>query len=120
MAMKINLIDVAGMCKPLVHVMLILILAIPFTVHSSEPEHLGTILHVDSKLVDCVGEMPMKCMLTKKENESDWSLFYDHIEGFNYEKGYRYTLLVNITEVKNPPQDASSIHYQLIKIIKKE
>ena len=76
MSLKINLIDFAGMFKSFISAMFVLSLAIPFTVYSSGAEKADTILYVDSKLVDCHGEMPRKCMLTKQENEADWSLFY--------------------------------------------
>jgi hypothetical protein len=69
----------------------------------------------------CSGVAPMECLQIKK-NPSDtaWQYFYDAIEGFDYEAGYTYTLEVTSNKVDNPPADASSIKYTLVKIVKKE
>lgn len=77
----------------------------------------------DSK-VECVGVAPMQCMQVKKaENidEGDWQLFYFDIEGFNYEQGYLYKLIVEETEIplEQVPADASSVKYRLIKVVEK-
>jgi glyoxylase-like metal-dependent hydrolase (beta-lactamase superfamily II) len=78
-----------------------------------------TTLHVDSELVDCVGVGPQKCMLIKEDFNSNWKNFYDKIEGFEFQPGYVYKLKVKITEIKNPPSDASSLKYTLIEILEK-
>lgn len=76
-------------------------------------------LYVDSKLVDCVGVGPQQCMLTRENLNSKWELFYDGIIGFDYQSGYEYKLSVSVTEIENPPADASSLQYKLIKIEEK-
>lgn len=66
------------------------------------------------------GVMQKDCLLVKWETTSgEWSFFYDDIEGFDYQKGYQYKLLVHEEPVENPPADASSIHYTLVKILSK-
>lgn len=77
-------------------------------------------VYVASQLVDCEGSAPQKCMQIKENKEDEWSLFYDVIEGFTYEEGFEYVLKVNISKVKNPPADASSLSYKLIEVISKE
>jgi hypothetical protein len=69
----------------------------------------------------CSGVAPMECLQIKK-NPSDtaWQYFYDAIEGFNYEPGYTYTLEIQTEKIDNPPADASSVKYKLIKIIAKK
>lgn len=69
----------------------------------------------------CSGVAPMECLQIKK-NPSDtaWQYFYDAIEGFNYEPGYTYTLEIQTEKMDNPPADASSVKYKLIKIIAKK
>jgi len=67
--------------------------------------------------VDCVGEGIRKCLLVKEEPEAEWRLFYDGIEGFEYQEGYRYEILVYGTPVANPPRDASSMTYRLVRIV---
>lgn len=49
-----------------------------------------------------------------------WDYFYSNIEGFEYELGYVYDLIVEKQTIKNPPADGSSINYILIEIISKE
>ena len=75
------------------------------------------ILYVDSKLVDCVGVGPQQCMLVKENIDSDWHMFYDKIEGFDFQEGTQYKLEVMITDVENPPADSSSLKYTLIEIL---
>jgi hypothetical protein len=74
---------------------------------------------VASKKVDCVGVGPQTCLLIKKENQESWTYFYDTIIGFEYEEGFEYEILVSERNIKNPPQDASSIETTLITIISK-
>lgn len=68
---------------------------------------------------DCVGVAPQTCLLIKFEPEAEWQFFYDAIEGFEYEPGFEYELLVEKTDVENPPADASSIQYTLIEEVSK-
>jgi heat shock protein HslJ len=56
-------------------------------------------------------------MLVKEDFEGDWRLFYDRIEGFDYEEGYEYELLVNEQEIEDPPADASSIKWTLVEVV---
>ena len=77
------------------------------------------ILIVDSELADCYGLVPQKCMKTRSDENADWELFYDQIEGFEYVAGYRYKLRVEITELENVPSDASSLRYKLIEVVEK-
>ena len=74
---------------------------------------------VAPELADCVGEGPQKCMKIKYSQADDWQFFYSNIEGFDYEEGYRYTLLVEQLEVKDPPQGGSSIKYVLVEVVEK-
>ena len=66
------------------------------------------IFHVDSRLVDCVGVGPQKCMQIREGTDSSWKNFYDSIKGFDYTEGKSYKISVKVTDVKNPPADASS------------
>jgi len=77
------------------------------------------ILYVDHELVDCQGVIPQKCMKTRTDDKADWQYFYDQIEGFEFAAGYRYKLRVKITKLEDVPQDASSLHYQLIEVLEK-
>ena len=67
--------------------------------------------------VDCVGVGPLKCLLVKESEDTDWEFFYDGIEGFTYVEGVSYVLDVEITQVKDPPADGSSLYYRLVRVV---
>lgn len=79
---------------------------------------------INSARKDCVGVGPMSCLQIQKGEDfdaSNWQLFYDLIEGFEYEPGYIYQIKVNVTKKAEPiPADASSLKYELVKIVSKE
>lgn len=84
-------------------------------------------LEINSKLTDCMGVAPMKCMQVKYldrtgSNKENWSAMYEGIEGFEYEPGYIYVLEVEkeILDPKNVPADASTIRYKLVKVVSKK
>lgn len=89
--------------------------------HKSKPQTLW----VNSLKVPCTGVAPMNCLQIQKGKTAindGWELFYDHIEGFDYQAGYVYKLLVKIEELKpeNVPADASSLKYTLVEMIEKK
>lgn len=68
----------------------------------------------------CTGVGKMDCMLIKTDKgQENWQFFYNQIEGFDYEEGYEYELLIKETKIDNPPADASSIKYTLVKVVMK-
>lgn len=72
------------------------------------------ILTVGPKKVDCVGVVPMKCLVVDGNN------FYDNIVGFDFEEGNTYEIKVNkITKDEPIPADASKFKYELVEIISK-
>jgi len=70
--------------------------------------------------VDCVGVGPQKCMQVRENLYSEWLNFYDDIGGFSFVPGTFYKISVKITDIKNPPADASSKKYELIEILEQE
>ena len=74
---------------------------------------------VAPQMVDCVGVAPQKCLLLKEHAEDDWELWYESIEGFEFEQGFLYELLVEETTIDNPPADASGITLVLSEVISK-
>ncbi|PJG60502.1 DUF4377 domain-containing protein [Aeromonas cavernicola] len=74
-------------------------------------------LYINNQWVDCVGVSPMQCMQVRTDEQQPWSLFYQHIEGFHFEPGYYYQLEVAKEPLTDVPADASSMRYQLIKIV---
>lgn len=75
---------------------------------------------VASETRNCYGVGIQQCMLVKHNASEPWTFFYGNIEGFDYVPGYEYVLEVKKEEVKNPPADASSIRYGLVKIVSRE
>ena len=72
---------------------------------------------VGPERMECIGSAPQLCLLV------DGELFYDEIEGFEYEAGYIYRLRIEEydrwpgqTEI---PQDAGRYGYRLLKLLAK-
>lgn len=74
---------------------------------------------IASETADCTGVAPMKCLQVKEKGSEDWQNFYSNIEGFTYQPGFEYTLKVRTEKIENPPADASSIRYILVKEVSK-
>ncbi len=67
-------------------------------------------------LARCYGVGEQTCMIV------DGSLFYDGIEGFNFEAGYNYRLRIGKYDPydgEEPPQDAGQYSYRLLEQIEK-
>ncbi|MGB7093544.1 MAG: META domain-containing protein [Anaerolineales bacterium] len=77
-------------------------------------------IYVGPELVDCVGVARQKCMQVKENPEDEYTLFYDQIEGFEYEEGSEYQLIISEEQVEDPPADASSIKWTLVSVESKE
>ena len=76
-------------------------------------------LYIAHHLADCVGVGPMKCMLVRETPDAEWTMFYDKIQGFDFEPGFDYQLTIRTEKVDDPPADASSIRYILVEIVSK-
>jgi len=77
------------------------------------------VFYIADAKVDCTGVTPQKCLQIKEEGITEWTYFYSNIDGFDYEEGFFYKIKVRVTEVENPPADASSLKYTLIEILEK-
>ena len=81
------------------------------------------VYQVNSFRVPCVGVAPMSCLQVRRGAEAtgDWQNFYAAIEGFDYEPGYLYHLLVRDIPLplEEVPADASSIRFELVRVIDK-
>ena len=82
-----------------------------------EPETIT--MRVADQYKDCTSVGPQKCLWVQLEGEPTWTLQYSGIEGFAYEEGFEYTLIVKRERIKNPPMDGSSIRYTLAKVVEK-
>ena len=71
---------------------------------------------VGPERVYCEGSAPMMCMMV------DGDLFYDEIDGFEHEAGYRYRLRMERYDRwpgQETPADASKYGYRLIDVVEK-
>ena len=80
---------------------------------------------VNSAKVPCDGVGGMHCLNVQKGKKLDfenWQNFYSSIEGFNYQPGYIYKLIVHEEKIskENLPADTSSIKYKLVKVLEKK
>jgi hypothetical protein len=83
----------------------------------TEPAERVFTLEVAEQKVPCVGIMPQQCLQVREQPTAQWQLFYDGIDGFVYEPGYRYLLRVAERRVPDPPADGSSLAYRLLFVI---
>ncbi|MCC8018180.1 MAG: DUF4377 domain-containing protein [Rikenellaceae bacterium] len=75
---------------------------------------------VASTMVDCIGVGVQRCLVVKPEGTYDWELFYDRIDGFEYEPGYEYVLSVYKRHVELPPADGPSVRYVLDRVLSRQ
>ena len=72
---------------------------------------------IGPELVECEGVAPMMCLQVAYSADDEYELFYDQIQGFEYREGTSYVIDVTITEVEDPPADASSLTYTLVGVV---
>ena len=90
-------------------------LGVALTGCSESPD--TTRLWIGAERVECEGVAPMMCLQVAKTEDGDYHLFYNTIEGFDYREGTSYVIDVSITDMENPPADASSLQYTLVEIV---
>jgi heat shock protein HslJ len=109
------------MPRPIVN--LLVILLVPFWAcndsASEQTEDGEIIIWVNSKVVDCTGVAPQKCLQYKETEDGDWQNMYSPIIGFEHEEGMLYKLKVKVEQLENVPADASSLRYELVQIMNK-
>ncbi len=76
-------------------------------------------IYVGPEKVDCEGEGPQTCYLVREDPAEQWSLYYFEIDGFDFEPGYEYELIVSENSVQNPPAGGSSITWTLDEVVNK-
>lgn len=79
---------------------------------------------VNSTKTTCSGVGEQQCLMVQKSetiNPENWQMFYSNIEGFEFEPGYIYKLIVNEKKLKKEavPADAPTIKYTLVKVLEK-
>ena len=84
----------------------------------SGPDQRAVTMDVASELVDCHGFVAQKCMRVSIGPGGPWVLFYDQIEGFEFEPGFDYTLRVERRRVQ-PRPDSSAFTWRLLQVGRK-
>ncbi len=74
-------------------------------------------LFVGPERVECTGVTSQMCLQVRLSPDEPYTLFYDTIQGFTHTPGFEYVLQVQVTQVENPPADASSLSYTLVAIV---
>ena len=91
------------------------------TINKMEKVPVGVeVFEVSSSTIPCENDASKNCLLVKKDNQKEYEIFNEAIDGFNFEPGNEYTLWIK-KQLKTPPISASeSIYkYVLIKIVSK-
>lgn len=76
-------------------------------------------LEVAAQRAPCVGLFPTECLQVRERADAPWELFYDAIEGFTYEPGFRYVLSVAQRPIPKRLADGSSFAYRLLAVVSK-
>jgi hypothetical protein len=76
-------------------------------------------LVIKENKINCTGyEGQTECYLVQMDDKigtEEWEFFYEQIDGFVYESGFRHDLLVVKEKVSNPPIDSPAVRYTLLK-----
>ncbi|MCC4213786.1 DUF4377 domain-containing protein [Leeuwenhoekiella parthenopeia] len=76
-------------------------------------------MRVNHYQTTAIGLSPQLVLMVQEGNaigSSEWSYLYEGISGFDYVAGKTYDLTVKKERITNPPADASTIQYSLIRI----
>lgn len=77
-------------------------------------------LFVGSKQVNCQGGPQGKCYQVKySASDEDWANFAEVIQGFEWEAGYEYELLLKVTESRPRNSDFIFRSFELIEVVSK-
>ena len=76
---------------------------------------------VDAQRAKCEGATTMQCLLVKEQGKKEFELFYDKIDGFEYQEGFVYVIWVKQVPKTPPvPVNVSVYNYVLVKVVSKK
>lgn len=75
------------------------------------------LIYVSDRTATCVGLVEQQCLLVRDTPDAEWTYWYDGIAGFDHNTGTSYLLHILEEDIKNPPQDASSVKWTLIEVL---
>lgn len=110
------------------HVFLfILLCGLNISCNPDEEQEYYRILEVtvlpETIVIDCCepfNKSEQESMILMKENGEKFYLPLKEIQGFNYQKGFEYRLIIKEKHLTNPPQDSKNVEYLLLKELHKE
>jgi peptidoglycan/xylan/chitin deacetylase (PgdA/CDA1 family) len=70
--------------------------------------------------VDCEKDETTICLLIKEKPGDEWKIFYGEIEGFTYQEGYEYKLLVQSRLDENSQGENPVVTTRLVEILSKQ
>ncbi|MEN9658609.1 MAG: hypothetical protein RL571_2074 [Pseudomonadota bacterium] len=83
-----------------------------------QPDAIEQVLYIAPETKSCsAGVAQMDCLQTRESPTAEWTLFYNHIEGFDYVAGKSYKIKVRREKGSNPPADASAFKYVLLEVL---
>ena len=68
----------------------------------------------------CQGFIEQTCFLEFNEEAQEWHLFYENIQGFDYEPGFIWTLKVRLEDRGTEIQDVGRYAYHLVEVLSKK
>ncbi|MGV9412963.1 DUF4377 domain-containing protein [Nocardia sp. NPDC003693] len=74
-------------------------------------------IYVAPQTVPCTGVAPMQCLRVRRDPGSPYENHYFGIDGFDFEPGYDYHLLVEQRPRPDPPADAPSATWHLVTVL---
>ena len=69
--------------------------------------------------VECFGVGPRTCLQVRESPDEPWRNFFDSIQGFDFEPGFLYELVVEKRPVSPVEADGSSYRYRLLRVVSK-
>ncbi len=75
------------------------------------------VIYVASTLADCESNSTEKCLQVKENQEDEWTVLNNDIEGFEHKDGFLQKIEVKISKIKNPTSDGAVFNYKFIKLI---
>ena len=75
--------------------------------------------HIAPYQLECQGFQLALCLLNMPADQADAQILYGSIEGFDYEWGYEYELLVRVASEASQLADALQPSHQLVEVISK-
>ncbi len=85
-------------------------------VASSQNDNQKKIFVAASK-VNCVNGQAGECLLIKDNPDDEWTIFYGSIDGFAYQPGFEYEILIRSQVVDEPGDGGAMLKFELVEVL---